>query len=79
MNRITIGRTRGGVIGDTLGRLIKAAGYGVELEYYYNDAGRQIEMLGQSAKIRYLQQLGESVEFDLGADAEELDAEKLRR
>ena len=72
---ITIGRTRGGVIGDTLARLMRSAGYDVELEYYYNDAGRQIEMLGQSAKIRYLQQLGESIEFDLGADAEELDAE----
>ena len=61
---ITIGRTRGGVIGDTLARLLRAAGYDVELEYYYNDAGRQIEMLGQSAKIRYQQELGQDVELD---------------
>ena len=33
---ITLGRTRGGVIGDTLARIMRAAGYTVELEYYYN-------------------------------------------
>ena len=33
---ITIGRTRGGIIGDTLARLMRATGYHVELEYYYN-------------------------------------------
>jgi arginyl-tRNA synthetase len=60
---ITIGRTRGGVIGDTLARLMRAAGYQVELEYYYNDAGRQIQMLGEAAKIRYLQALGQNVEL----------------
>jgi arginyl-tRNA synthetase len=60
---ITIGRTRGGVIGDTLGRLMQAAGYDVELEYYYNDAGRQIMLLGESTRIRALQLLGESAEL----------------
>lgn len=61
---ITIGRTRGGVIGDTLGRLMRAAGFAVELEYYYNDAGRQIQLLGESTRIRYLQLLGEAAELD---------------
>lgn len=60
---ITIGRTRGGVIGDTLARLMEAAGYDVTREYYYNDAGRQIQMLGESVQIRYLQELGDSVEL----------------
>ncbi len=60
---ITIGRTRGGVMGDTLARAMDAAGYEVTREYYYNDAGRQITMLGESVKIRYLQQLGEAVEL----------------
>ncbi len=55
---ITLGRTRGGVIGDTLHRVLEAAGYDVVLEYYYNDAGRQITLLGESVKVRYLQQLG---------------------
>ena len=61
---ITIGRTRGGVIGDTLARLMRAAGYDVELEYYYNDAGRQIQLLGEAVKIRYQQALGISAELN---------------
>lgn len=60
---ITLGRTRGGVMGDTLARALKAAGYDVTLEYYYNDAGRQITLLGESVKIRYRQLLGEVVEL----------------
>ncbi len=60
---ITLGRTRGGVIGDTLHRVLEAAGYDVTLEYYYNDAGRQITLLGESVKVRYLQQLGQPAEL----------------
>ena len=60
---IHIGRTRGGVMGDTLARAMRLAGYEVILEYYYNDAGRQITLLGESTKIRYLQLLGQNVEL----------------
>ena len=60
---ITLGRTRGGVIGDTLHRVLEAAGYDVTMEYYYNDAGRQITLLGESVKIRYLQELGQLAEL----------------
>jgi arginyl-tRNA synthetase len=60
---IHIGRTRGGVMGDTLGRAMKMAGYDVTLEYYYNDAGRQVTLLGESCKIRYQQLLGQNVEL----------------
>ena len=60
---ITIGRTRGGVIGDTLARLMEAGGYDVTREYYYNDAGRQIKMLGESVQIRYQQLLGQEVDL----------------
>ncbi len=63
---IHIGRTRGGVMGDTLARAMRAAGYDVTLEYYYNDAGRQVTKLGESTQIRYRQLLGDTVE--LGAD-----------
>jgi arginyl-tRNA synthetase len=59
---ITLGRTRGGVMGDTLARAMRAAGYDVTLEYYYNDAGRQITLLGESVQIRYRQLLGDAVE-----------------
>jgi len=58
---ITLGRTRGGVMGDTLARALKAAGYDVTLEYYYNDAGRQVTILGESVQIRYRQLLGQDV------------------
>lgn len=58
---ITLGRTRGGVMGDTLARAMRALGYDVTLEYYYNDAGRQITLLGESVKLRYQQLLGQDV------------------
>jgi arginyl-tRNA synthetase len=58
---ITLGRIRGGVMGDMLGRALRAAGYDVTLEYYYNDAGRQITMLGEAIQIRYQQLLGQDV------------------
>ncbi len=60
---IHIGRTRGGVMGDTLARAMKAVGYDVTMEYYYNDAGRQITILGETTKIRYQQLLGQDVEL----------------
>jgi arginyl-tRNA synthetase len=60
---IHIGRVRGGVIGDTLARAMAAAGYDVTMEYYYNDAGRQITLLGESVKIRYQQLLGQAVQL----------------
>lgn len=56
---ITIGRSRGAVMGDTLANLLAAAGYRVEREYYFNNAGRQMQVLGLSLKARYLEMLGE--------------------
>lgn len=55
---ITVGRIRGGVIGDTVARLLRAVGYDVQLEYYYNDAGAQIDRLGETLRARYHQRLG---------------------
>lgn len=60
---ITLGRTRGGVMGDTLARAMRAMGYDVTLEFYYNDAGRQVQMLGESVAIRYRQLLGADVQL----------------
>lgn len=60
---ITVGRTRGGVIGSTLVNLLRAVGYDVELEYYFNNAGRQMQLLGESLRARYLEQLGRPFEF----------------
>ncbi len=58
---ITIGRSRGGIVGDTMARLLQAAGYAVEREYYFNNAGRQMRNVGNSLKIRYLEALGAPV------------------
>lgn len=63
---ITVGRTRGGVIGSTMANVLHALGYEVELEYYFNNAGRQMQLLGQSLQARYLDALG--LPSDLPAD-----------
>jgi arginyl-tRNA synthetase len=60
---LTVGRGRGGVMGDTLASLLAAAGYQVEREYYFNNAGRQMEILGNSVRLRYLELLGLEIEF----------------
>ncbi len=60
---LTVGRGRGGVMGDTLCNLLAAAGYQVEREYYFNNVGRQMEILGNSVRLRYLELLGQKVEF----------------
>ena len=58
-----MGNARGGAIGDSLGNLLAFAGYDVEKEYYINDAGNQIRMLGLSLDARFRELLGETVEF----------------
>ena len=63
---LSVARGRGGVMGDTLARALEAAGYDVIREYYFNDAGRQMVLLGESLKIRCQQLLGQNVE--LGPD-----------
>lgn len=60
---ITVGRVRGGVMGDTLARLLRTMGYSVEMEYYFNNAGRQMRVLGESLKARYRERLGLPYEF----------------
>ncbi|HWP59769.1 MAG TPA: arginine--tRNA ligase [Candidatus Acidoferrales bacterium] len=53
-----VGHGRVAVIGDALARLLGAVGYDVEREYYVNDAGRQIELLGESIYARYRELFG---------------------
>jgi arginyl-tRNA synthetase len=60
---LTIGHGRGAVLGDSIARLLEATGYEVIREYYYNDAGRQMRVLGDSTRLRYLELLGEDIEF----------------
>jgi arginyl-tRNA synthetase len=56
-----VGHCRGAVVGDTLANLMAFAGYDVTKEYYVNDAGSQIEVLANSAYLRYLEALGEDI------------------
>jgi len=60
---LTIGHGRQAVLGDTLTRLLEATGYKVQREYYFNNAGRQMRILGESVRLRYLQLLGDTAEF----------------
>lgn len=53
-----IGHGRGAAVGDSLARVLRAAGYAVETEYYINDAGRQMRILGRSILYRCRELLG---------------------
>jgi len=53
-----IGHGRGGVIGDVLCRMLEYVGHPVSREYYYNDAGVQMDRFASSLEARYLQTLG---------------------
>jgi len=53
-----IGHARNAIAGDTLARILEAAGYDVTREYYFNDAGVQMNNLGASLRARYLQAMG---------------------
>jgi arginyl-tRNA synthetase len=55
---LTVGHGRNAVLGDTLARLYEATGFRVTREYYFNDGGRQMKLLGESVRVRYLQELG---------------------
>lgn len=54
-----LGHGRGGIIGDTLSKVLSFLGHSVKKEFYINDAGNQINKLGESFKIRCLQELGD--------------------
>ena len=58
-----LGHARGAAYGDSLTRVLKFSGYDCLREYYVNDAGNQIEVLGESLYQRYLEALG--YDFDL--------------
>jgi len=57
-----VGHARNAVLGDTIARLLDAAGWIVEREYYYNDAGGQMDRFGASVDASYLTHLGRPTE-----------------
>jgi arginyl-tRNA synthetase len=56
-----MGHCRGAVVGDSLARLLEAAGFRVTKEYYVNDAGAQVDTLARSVHLRYREALGENI------------------
>ena len=63
-----LGHARGAAYGDTLTRILSFVGYDVLREYYVNDAGNQIEVLGNSLYERYRNSLYERYREALGLD-----------
>ena len=55
---LSVGHGRQAILGDSIARLLEATGHDVFREYYYNNAGRQMRVLGQSLQARYLEKLG---------------------
>lgn len=60
---LTVGHGRNAVVGDTVANLLEWVGYEVDREYYFNNAGRQMRVLGDSVKLRYLEIVGEPISF----------------
>ncbi|MEA3345330.1 MAG: arginine--tRNA ligase [Chloroflexota bacterium] len=60
---LTVGRTWGAVLGDTIANVLTAVGYDVTREYYFNNAGRQMRLLGESVRARYRELLGQPAEM----------------
>ena len=57
-----LGHARGAAIGDCICRLYSKIGYNVTREFYVNDAGNQINVLGRSIRARYHQLFGDNIE-----------------
>ena len=58
-----IGHARGAVVGDVITNLLTDGGYGVDKEYYINDAGNQMNNLGKSVLLRYRELLAKKSIF----------------
>src|SRR5438094_6827028 len=61
-----VGTARNAAIGDAIANVLVAAGYEVEREYYWNDTGTQMELLGMSLEARYLELFGVDAEVPEG-------------
>ncbi|MGD8361552.1 MAG: arginine--tRNA ligase [Gemmatimonadota bacterium] len=61
-----LGHGRQAALGDAISTLLEWTDWAVHREYYYNDAGKQIDLLAQSVRARYQQLLGEDLEVPEG-------------
>ncbi|MDI6779395.1 MAG: arginine--tRNA ligase [Bacteroidota bacterium] len=60
---LTVGHGRGAVLGDTIANLLEWTNHNVTREYYFNNTGRQMRILGESVRLRYLELTGEEIDF----------------
>jgi len=60
---LTVGHGRNSVVGDTIAKMLEYIGYDVNREYYFNNAGRQMRVLGESVRLRYKELCGETIVF----------------
>jgi len=58
-----VGHGRGAALGDAIANLLAGIGFQVEREYYINDAGSQMRLLGESVWARLLEAQGKAVHF----------------
>ncbi len=58
-----VGHGRGAVVGDTVAAILSFCGYDVFREYYINDSGKQIQTLGRSVYLRFLELSGRDMAF----------------
>lgn len=58
-----LGHGRGAIVGDVLCNVLEFFGYKVTREYYVNDAGNQVYMLGKSIYARYMELMGKAYPF----------------
>ncbi len=61
---VHVGTARNAALGDSIARVLTRAGWQVQREYYYNDAGAQMEHLARSVWKRYQQLLGRTASLD---------------
>ena len=62
-----VGHSRGAVVGDMTANIMQEAGFDVTREYYFNDAGNQIDILAESTLIRYKQLFNIDIELPKNA------------
>lgn len=60
---LSVAHARQAAVGDCLGNVLNFVGFGLKREYYLNDEGNQINILGASVELRIRQLKGERVEF----------------
>ncbi len=63
---LSVGHCRQAVLGEAISGLLEAAGWKVEREYYFNDSGRQMDLLAESLAARYLGLRGEAMDIPEG-------------